>query len=82
MLKTVSVSVEDVYVPTGLRKERDDSKVDEAAESLMEGEDIAPIHVRKGKGRYVLIKGLHRLEAAKSLGEVTIDVFVIAARKH
>jgi ParB-like chromosome segregation protein Spo0J len=31
-----------------------------------------PILVREGDGRLVLVEGLHRLEASKSLGEDTI----------
>ena len=82
MLKTVPIPVEDVYVPTGLRKELDESRLGQAADDLMEGDDIAPIQVRKGKGRYVLVTGLHRLEAAKALGEATVEGIVVAVRKH
>ncbi|MBT6592303.1 MAG: ParB N-terminal domain-containing protein, partial [Rhodospirillaceae bacterium] len=41
-----------------------------------------PIQVRLGKDRYVLIEGLHRLEAVKALGEETIVAIVVAARRH
>jgi sulfiredoxin len=32
--------------------------------------------------RFVLVEGLHRLEAAKALGETTIIGFRVEARKH
>ena len=81
MLKPVKVKIEQIYVPTELRKQLDDSKVDAAAEDLLD-EDSQPIQVRKGKGRWVLLKGLHRVEAAKALGEEHIAAIVVAARKH
>jgi hypothetical protein len=37
---------------------------------------------RADRGRFVLIEGLHRLEAAKALGEKTIVGFLVDARKH
>ena len=82
MLKPVPVPITDIYVPAAQRKELDEAKIDLAAEDLMGDDDVSPIQVRKGKGRYVLVKGIHRLEAAKALGEETIDVLVVAARKH
>jgi ParB-like chromosome segregation protein Spo0J len=42
----------------------------------------APILVRADGARFVLVEGLHRLEAAKSLGEKTIFCFLVDARKH
>ncbi|MGB7010806.1 MAG: ParB N-terminal domain-containing protein, partial [Pseudolabrys sp.] len=41
-----------------------------------------PILVREDGARFVLIEGLHRLEAAKSLGEQTIMGFRVDARKR
>jgi ParB-like chromosome segregation protein Spo0J len=41
-----------------------------------------PILVREDGARFVLVEGLHRLEAAKALGETTIIGFRVAARKH
>jgi ParB-like chromosome segregation protein Spo0J len=41
-----------------------------------------PILVREDGARFVLVEGLHRLEAAKALGEATIIGFRVAARKH
>jgi len=82
VLKTVPIKVDEIYVPTALRKELDEDKTAQAAEDMMEGEEAKPIQVRQGKGRYVLVKGLHRVEAAKALGEETIEGIIVAARKH
>jgi hypothetical protein len=41
-----------------------------------------PIRVRVDGARFVLVEGLHRLEAAKALGEKTIVCFLVDARKH
>jgi hypothetical protein len=82
VLKTVPIKLDDIYVPTGLRKELDQGKTAQAAEDMMDGEESKPIQVRQGKDRYVLLKGLHRVEAAKALGEETIEGIVVAARKH
>jgi sulfiredoxin len=42
----------------------------------------APILVRADGARFVLVEGLHRLEAAKALGEKTIFCFLVNARRH
>jgi sulfiredoxin len=41
-----------------------------------------PILVRPDGVRFVLIEGLHRLEAAKALGESTIIGYRVSAREH
>jgi ParB/RepB/Spo0J family partition protein len=61
-----------IYVPTAKRKTLDEAKVTEIAGSILEEGQKSPILVREGDGRFVLIEGLHRLEACKSLGEDTI----------
>jgi hypothetical protein len=38
--------------------------------------------VRKDGARYVLVEGLHRLEACKRLGETTIAGYLVQARRH
>ncbi len=53
------------------------------AESILEDGQKTPIHVRPDpdKNRYVLVEGLHRLEALKALGEATIDALVVMPRR-
>ncbi|MBC8269966.1 MAG: ParB N-terminal domain-containing protein [Rhodospirillaceae bacterium] len=82
MLKAVSIKIEDVYVPAERRKELDASKLDQVAETIMEEVEENPIQVRQGKGRYVLVKGIHRLEAHKALGDESIQAFIVGARLH
>ena len=82
MLKATVINIEKIYVPGGLRKELDPQRVELVAEEIMEEAEEHPIQVRQGKGRYVLIKGIHRLEARKSLGDETIQAFIVAAQQH
>jgi uncharacterized ParB-like nuclease family protein len=82
LLKAIEVNIKEIYVPVGLRKELDLSRVETVAEEIMEGADEHPIQVRQGKDRYVLIKGIHRMEARKALGEETIQAYVVSAPQH
>ncbi len=51
---------------------------------MLEHGQTTPISVRAdtkdGAERYVLIEGLHRLEALKALGETTVTGFLVQAR--
>jgi ParB-like chromosome segregation protein Spo0J len=48
---------------------------------LAKGQE-APILVRPDGQRFVLVEGLHRLEACKALGEATVPAYLAQARKH
>ena len=52
------------------------------AEEILENGMKMPIQVRHDGKRYILVAGIHRLEAAKALGETEIDGFIVQARKH
>lgn len=80
-MKPVSVKIEQIYVPQALRKPIDAAKVEQLAESIAADGLQSPILVRADKARYVLVSGLHRLEACKALGETTITVNIVQARK-
>lgn len=82
MLKPITVKITDIYVPADRRKELDPEKVETVAEEIMEEDEEQPIMVRQGKDRYVLTRGVHRLEARKALGEETIQAFVVGAKLH
>jgi sulfiredoxin len=82
MLKRENFPVAKIYVPTALRKTLDQKRVDEIANSMLENGQQVPILVRADGARFVLVEGLHRLEAAKALGEQTIVGFLVDARKH
>ena len=82
LLTAVVVRIEEIYVPTGLRKQLDLQEVEAVAEKIMAEAEERPIQVRRGRGRYVLVKGVHRLEASKALGEETIQAYIVRARQH
>ena len=82
MLTVAVVKIEEIYVPTELRKQLDLQQIEAVAEEIMAEAEEKPIRVRRGKGRYVLIKGVHRLEARKALGEETIQAYIGRARPH
>lgn len=80
-MKPVSIKIADIYIPTALRKPVDPAKVTALAESIADKGLETPILVRPDKARYVLVSGLHRIEACKALGETTILVNIVQARK-
>lgn len=75
------VKIEDIYIPTARRKELVQDKVDAVTERMLNGDEEKPIRVRTGKGRFVLVEGIHRLEASKALGETDIGAYVVQAPK-
>lgn len=82
LLRSVPVELESIYVPSQRRKELDPAKAEALAEDILENGLKSPIQVRRDKDRYVLVTGLHRLEAARILGEKTIGALIVAARQH
>lgn len=81
-MRPVKVKIADIYVPTALRVPVDAAKVEALALSIADQGQQEPILVRQDKERYVLVGGLHRMEACKALGETTIIVNLVQARKH
>jgi len=57
-------------------------KVDQIAKSILEEGQMTPVQLRADWERFVLVEGLHRLEAFKALGESTIIGYLVQARKH
>ena len=82
MMKRENFPVAKIYVPIARRGTLDLKRVDEIAQSMLVEGQQTPIKVRADGDRFVLIEGLHRLEAAKALGETTIVGFRVDARKH
>ena len=82
MLKRQTVAVQDVYVPVKRCQTLDPKKVEALAESVQALGRDAPILVRADDKRFVLVEGLHRLEACKALGETTVPAYLVEARKH
>ena len=82
MLKIEAFPIAEIYVPAKHAKTLDPARVQALAEDILENGQKTPIRVRAGKGRYVLLEGLHRLEALRALGEETVDGFLTRARLH
>jgi sulfiredoxin len=82
MLKRENFPIDNIYVPVKRRATLDAKRVAELAESMLKDGQQTPILVRPDGARFVLVEGLHRLEAAKALGEKTIVGFRVDARKH
>jgi ParB-like chromosome segregation protein Spo0J len=82
MMKRETFAIATIYVPTKRRATLDQKTVDEIAQSMLEVGQQTPIQVRRDGERFVLVEGLHRLEAAKALGETTIYGYLVQARKH
>lgn len=82
MMKRELFEIARIYVPVKRRATLEQAKVDALAESILAEGLKMPILVRPDGERFVLVEGLHRLEAAKALGETTIAGFRVDARKH
>jgi sulfiredoxin len=82
MLKRETIAIDAIYVPIKRRATLEQERVDEIAASILDKGLQAPIRVRADGARFVLVEGLHRLEAAKALSEETIVAFLVDARKH
>jgi len=82
MLKRETFAIADIYVPVKRRTTLNRDTVREIAESILEVGQQTPILVRRDGQRFVLVEGLHRLEACKELGEETIVGYVVQARQH
>ena len=76
------VPIDQIYVPVKRRATLNDDTVTSLALEILEDGQKVPIQVRKDGSRFVLIEGLHRLEACRSLGEKTITAFIVRARLH
>lgn len=82
MMKRELFEIARIYVPVKRRATLEPAKVDALAQSILAEGLKMPILVRPDGDRFVLVEGLHRLEAAKALGETTIAGFRVDARKH
>jgi uncharacterized ParB-like nuclease family protein len=82
MLKRESFPIAKIYVPVKRRATLRPEAVREIAESMLEIGQETPILVRRDGDRFVLVEGLHRLEACKALGEETIVGFLVSAQSN
>ena len=63
MMKRESFEIASIYVPIKRRSSLDPRIVQEVAESILQEGQKTPILLRRDGGRFVLVEGLHRLEA-------------------
>ena len=82
VLKSKAFPIAKIYVPTKRRQTLDLEKVRQISESMLQKGQDTPIMVREDGERLVLVEGLHRLEACRSLGEQTVLGYLVQARKH
>jgi sulfiredoxin len=81
-MRAETLPIADIYVPVKRRATLDPALVETLAESILEKGQETPIMVRPDAGRFVLVEGLHRLEACRALGEQTIKAYVVQVRRH
>lgn len=81
-MKDLAFKIDEIYIPTARRKTVDPERVAELAESMLEEGQKTPIMVRDDGKRLILVEGLQRIEAAKSLGEETIIGIKVQARRR
>ena len=75
--KPEHIPIDQVYVPVKRRRDLNAVVVKRIAESILEVGQETPILVRRDKDRqFVLLDGLHRLEACKALGETAIMALI------
>lgn len=82
MLVREIIEIDKVRVPVKRQKTLEAEKVEALANSILEEGQTTPIRVRSDGDGYVLIEGLHRLEALRALGETTVAAFLVRARLH
>ncbi len=82
MLRRERFAVASIYVPVKRRATLKSETVQAIAESMLQAGQQTPILVRRDGDRFVLVHGLHRLEACKALGEETIEGYLVEAQKH
>lgn len=82
MLEAKRFRIAEIYVPTDKRRTLEAARVEALADDMLEHGQTTPIQVRQGKERYVLIEGLHRLEACRALGEETILCLLVQPRRR
>jgi sulfiredoxin len=81
VMEAQDFKIADIYVPVKLKKAFEVEGVAKFTDLLLAGEVLAPVLVRKdAKKGHVLVKGVHRLEACRELGEETIKGFLVQAR--
>ncbi len=82
MLEKLNVSIDKIRVTSKRAKTLDEKKLELIAEDMIEKGQTTPIQVRIDGDGYILIEGLHRLEALRALGEANVEAYIVRARLH
>jgi len=82
MLKKQTFEIEKIRVPVKRVKTLEADKVQALAEDILENGQETPIRVRADGQGFLLVEGLHRLEAMRALGEDTVEGYLVRARLH
>jgi len=82
MMKREKLAIASIYVPVKRRATLKPETVREIAQSMLEVGQTIPILVRRDGERFVLVDGLHRLEACKALGEESIFGYLVQAQRR
>ncbi len=67
-MKTITIAIDDIYVPVKRRRDLNPESVEALAESIMEDGLQTPIGVRRDGDSFVLVSGLLGLVACRALG--------------
>jgi len=81
-MENTTFTIDEIYVPVKRRKTLNMETANEIAESMLENGQLTPILVRRDRGKFILVEGLHRLEACKALGEETVVGLLVQSRLH
>ena len=76
------LKIKEIYVPVKRRASMNQQTVEALATAILEEGQKVPIQVRHDGKRFILIEGLHRLEACRALGEDTVLGVLVRARLH
>ena len=81
MMRREKFAIANIYVPVKRRATLQPQTVQTIAQSMLEVGQTTPILVRRDGERFVLVEGLHRLEACRSLGDTTIIGILVPSPK-
>lgn len=82
MLEKQVFAISKVRVPSKRVKTLEAARVEALANDILENGQTTPIRVRADGDSFVLIEGLHRLEALRALGEDSVTGYLVRARLH
>ena len=81
-MRREKIAIVDIYVAIKRRTTLKPETGQKTAQSMLKVGQQAPIRVLRDGDRFVLVHGLHRLEACRALGEETIYGYLVQAQKH